>query len=71
MVHKTFVNGTEYEVKGGKCLVNGTSYAIKKGRTFIGGTGYDITFGPVMPVKGDLITMNLDGTERQYRVLSV
>ena len=73
MAHKTLVNGTAYEVKGGKCLVNGTSYDIKKGRTLIGGTGYDITFqsAVTMPVKGDLITMNLDGTERQYRVLSV
>ena len=72
MAHKTRVNGTVYEVIGGKCLVNGTSYDIKKGRTLIGGTGYDITFGPPpMPVKGDLITMNLDGTEGQYRVLSV
>ena len=72
MSHKTLVNGTAYEVKGGKCLVNGTVYDIKKGRTLIGGTGYDITFGPPpMPVKGDLITMNLDGTSRLYRVLSV
>ena len=73
MAHKTLVNGTVYEVNGGKCLVNGTSYDIKKGRTLIGGTGYDITFqsAVTMPVKGDLITMNLDGTERQYRVLSV
>lgn len=71
MAHKTIVNGTAYEVKGGKCLVNGTSYDIKKGRTLIGGTGYDITFGQVMPVKGDLITMNLDGISRLYRVLSV
>ena len=44
--HKVLINGTEYEVKGGKCLVNGTSYDIKKGRTLIGGTGYDITFKP-------------------------
>lgn len=44
--HKTLVNGTLYEVKGGKCLVNGTAYSIKKGRTLIGGTGYDITFAP-------------------------
>ena len=44
--HKTLVNGTAYEVKGGKCLVNGTVYSIKKGRTLIGGTGYDITFAP-------------------------
>ena len=72
MAHKTLVNGTAYEVKGGKCLVNGTGYDIQKGRTLIGGTGYDITFGPPpMPVKGDLITMNLDGTSRLYRVLSV
>ena len=73
MAHKTLVNGTVYEVKGGKCLVNGTAYSIKKGRTLIGGTGYDITFqsAVTMPVKGDLITMNLDGTSRLYRVLSV
>lgn len=72
MAHKTLVNGTAYIVKIGKCLVNGTSYDIKKGRTLIGGTGYDITFAPPpMLVKGDLITMNLDGTSRLYRVLSV
>lgn len=73
MSHKTLVNGTDYEVKAGKCLVNGTVYSIKKGRTLIGGTGYDITFAPplVMPVKGDLITMNLDGTNRLYRVLKI
>lgn len=72
MAHKTLVNGTAYEVKGGKCLVNGTAYSIKKGRTLIGGTGYDITFGPPpIPVKGDLINMNLDGSARLYRVLSV
>lgn len=46
MSHKTLINGTAYEVKGGKCLVGGTSYDIKKGRTLIGGTGYDITFAP-------------------------
>ena len=46
MAHKTLINGTVYEVKGGKCLVNGTVYDIKNGRTLIVGTGYDITFGP-------------------------
>lgn len=43
---KTLVNGTAYDVKGGKCLVNGTVYNIKKGRTLINGTGYDINFEP-------------------------
>ena len=42
--HKALVNGTVYEVKGGKCMVDGTVYSIKKGRTLINGTGYDITF---------------------------
>lgn len=71
--HKTLINGTAYTVKGGKCMVNGTVYNILKGRTLIDGTGWDITFPAplVMPVKGDLITMNLDGTDRQYRVLKV
>lgn len=71
--HKTLVNGTVYTVQGGKCMVGGTVYNILKGRTLIGGTGYDITFPEplVMPVKGDLITMNLDGTDRLYRVLKI
>lgn len=69
--HKTLIGGTGYEISGGRTLVDGTGYSIQKGRTLINGTGYDITFGPVMPVKGDLITMNLDGTSRLYRVLSV
>ena len=50
MVHKTLVNGTFYEVKGGKCLVNGTAYSIKKGRTLINGTGEDIVFSSVSPI---------------------
>ena len=44
--HKALINGTAYEIKGGKCLVNGTVYNIKKGRTLINGTGYDINFEP-------------------------
>ena len=50
MAHKTLVNGTVYEVNGGKCLVNGTSYDIKKGRTLINGTGEDIVFSSVSPI---------------------
>lgn len=44
-MHKTSINGAEYDVTGGKALVGGTSYGISKGRTLIGGTGYDISFG--------------------------
>ena len=50
MSHKTLVNGTVYEVNGGKCLVNGTAYDIKKGRTLIKGTGEDIVFSSVSPI---------------------
>ena len=42
--NKVLINGTEYEVNGGKCIVSGTGYDIQKGRALIGGTGYDITF---------------------------
>ena len=50
MSHKTLVNGTVYEVNGGKCLVNGTAYDIKKGRTLINGTGEDIVFSSASPI---------------------
>lgn len=56
--HKTLVNGTAYEIKGGKCMVNGTVYNILKGRTLIGGTGYDITF----PEPLDLISFTINLT---------
>lgn len=45
MAQKTYIDGTAYEVKAGKCMVDGTGYDIKKGRTLIGGTGYDVAVG--------------------------
>ena len=74
MAHKTLVNGTAYEVKGGKCLVNGTSYDIKKGRTLIGGTGYDITF-PSAGTKietldvGQSVYANVNGQKTEFLVV--
>ena len=44
MSHKTLVNGTVYEVDGGKTLIDGVAYSIDKGKTFVGGTAYDIGF---------------------------
>ena len=72
--HKTLVNGTVYEVKGGKCLVNGTSYSVKKGRTLIGGTGYDITF-PERGTKlsaldvGHSVFANVNGVRKEFLVV--
>lgn len=68
---KTLINGTAYDVKGGKCLVNGTGYSIKKGRTLINGTGYDINFGtPVssLPV-GTTIYLNYNGYYEPFIVI--
>lgn len=45
MAHKTLVNGTSYEISGGKTLVNGTAYSISGGKTLVGGTAYEIGFG--------------------------
>ena len=46
MAHKTLVNGTSYDITGGKTLVSGTAYSIAGGKTLVGGTGYDISFKP-------------------------
>lgn len=48
MAHKTLINGTAYEISGGKTLVNGTAYEIKNGKTRVGGTAYEVGFGPPM-----------------------
>lgn len=45
MAHRTKINGTAYEISGGKTKINGTGYSISKGRTKVGGTGYDVSFG--------------------------
>lgn len=46
MAHKTLINGTAYEIDGGKTLVNGTAYEVDKGKTLVGGTMYGVEFAP-------------------------
>lgn len=48
MAHKTLINGTSYEISGGKTLVNGTAYSIDKGKTLVGGATYNIDFVVLM-----------------------
>ena len=43
MAHKTLVNGTAYDIAGGKTLVEGTSYSVKNGKVLIDGTEHDIS----------------------------
>lgn len=72
--HKTLINGTAYDVQGGKCRVNGTGYEIKKGRTLIGGTGYDITL-PSAGTKlstldvGQSVFANVNGKKTEFLVV--
>lgn len=65
--HKTLVNGTAYEVKGGKCMVGGTVYSIEKGRTLIGGTGYDVLLEGGSPK----LTWYFNDTVKPTRVFDV
>ena len=44
MSHKTMVNGTVYEIDGGKTLIDGVAYSIDKGKTLVGGTAYEVGF---------------------------
>ena len=61
MAHKTLINGTVYEVDGGKTLINGTAYEIANGKTSVGGTAYEIGFtSPVaIPITADMYTKGL------------
>lgn len=56
MAHKTLIDGTAYEVKGGRCLVDGTGYGVQKGRTLVDGTGYDVLFAT------SAVTVNVTGS---------
>ena len=44
MAHKTLIDGTAYEISGGKTLIDGTAYGISGGKTLIGGTVYEVGF---------------------------
>ena len=44
MAHKTLIDGTAYEIDGGKTLIGGTAYSIDKGKTLVGGTAYEVGF---------------------------
>lgn len=42
--HNTLIDGTAYEIDGGRVLIGGTAYSIDKGKTMVGGTVYEIAF---------------------------
>lgn len=57
MAHKTRINGTAYEISGGRTLVNGTGYSVESGRTLVNGTGYDIDLSNLPPIGTSLNNM--------------
>lgn len=65
MSHKTLVNGTVYEVGGGKTLIDGVAYSIDKGKTLVGGTAYEVGFGPKMA------TVAITGYSNGYTVVAI
>ena len=72
MAHKTLVNGTAYDVKGGKVLVNGTGYDIKNGKTLVNGTGYTVGFSvPINSLEiGTSVYMNVNGVRTEFLVVN-
>lgn len=70
MAHKTLVNGTAYEISGGRTLVNGTGYSIAKGRTLVNGTGYDVTFVEMVKVTVKTVFEGMSGDTASITVIS-
>lgn len=60
MSHRAMIDGTAYEVTGGKTLVDGTVYSIKGGKTMVDGTVYGIDFGSAE------VPVSFDGTHTIY-----
>ena len=57
MAHKTLIDGTAYEIGGGKTLIGGTAYSIDKGKTLVAGTAYDIGFTPPLTVTVESVSL--------------
>lgn len=74
MGQKVEINGTGYDLKGGRPLIGGTAYAIKKGRMLKGGTGYDIALVSGTPISalpvGSTVKIAVNGTLRDFLVVN-
>ena len=74
MAHKTLINGTTYDISGGRELVNGTGYTKKKGRVLVNGTGYDIPFSNGIPIGtlpvGSVVKIGVNGKSYDFLVVN-
>lgn len=71
MAHRTKINGTGYDIVGGRTRIAGTGYDILKGRTRVNGTGYDIMFGTrisELPV-GSQVKMTVGGLSKRFIIV--
>ena len=50
MAHKAMIDGTAYEVGGGKAMAGGTVYDIANGKTLVDGTIRELAFSNAGPV---------------------
>ena len=67
MAHKTLIDGTAYEISGGKALVDGTAYSIKNGKTLVGGTAYEVDFQSFVPaINFGTLTFTYSGLLKYY-----
>jgi hypothetical protein len=65
MAQKVLIDGTSYEVSGGKGLIGGTGYNISGGRTLVDGTGYNIILSKKtisLTISGAIITSGSYGS---------
>lgn len=69
MAHLVLVDGTSYEISGGKTLVDGTAYSVDNGKTLIGGTAYDIAFDDGM--RTVRLAPSTNGSDANYAKVTI
>lgn len=74
MSHKTLIDGTAYNIKGGRDLIGGTGYSKKNGKVLIYGTAYDIPFSSGIPIGtipvGSTIKIGVNGKSYDFLVVN-
>lgn len=63
MGHKILIDGTAYEITGGRTLIDGTGYDVQSGKNLIDGTAYDVSFGVAPLIVYDGGSELVNGTE--------
>ena len=74
MAHRTLINGTGYDISGGRDLIGGTGYGKKKGRVLVNGTGYDVPFSSGIPIGtlavGSVVKIGVNGKSYDFLVVN-